>query len=224
MGEPAAVPRLHVVTDDDILARRGWTEVAMSVLETGGSSVALHVRGPHTSGRVVYELASALVVTARRVGAWLVVNDRADVALAVGADAVHLGSRSLSAKATRASVTTTAHIGVSCRSADDVSLARTGGADYAFAGTVFTSQSHPEGRLLGASGFADIASGQTGFPVLAIGGVSVESTGELMAAGAHGVAVMRGVWDTSDPPAASASYLAELCGFSNENGRRGSHG
>ncbi len=221
MGEPAAVPRLHVVTDDDTLARGGWTDVARSVLETGGSSVALHVRGPHTTGRVVFDLANALVETARRVGAWLVVNDRADVALAVGADAVHLGHRSLPAREARAGVLPSARIGVSCRSADDVLRARADGADYAFVGTVFTSPSHADGPLLGVRGFEDITTGQAGFPVLAIGGVSVDGTGAMMAAGAHGVAVMRGVWDAPDPPAASARYLAELGGSTDENGSRG---
>jgi thiamine monophosphate synthase len=51
--------------------------------------------------------------------------------------------------------------------------------------------------------------------------VSVDGTGAMMAAGAHGVAVMRGVWDAPDPPAASARYLAELGGSTDENGSRG---
>ncbi len=95
------IPRLHVVTDDQILARPGFRAAALQVLETGGTRVALHVRGPHTTGRAMYQAAAELILPARRAGAWLVVNDRVDVALALGIRRVHLGARSLPAQVAR---------------------------------------------------------------------------------------------------------------------------
>jgi len=222
--EPTSVPRLHVITDDDTLARPDWVDVARSVLDAGGASLALHVRGPHSTGRVVFDLANALLETARRAGAWLVVNDRADVAKAVGAHAVHLGRRSLPANEVRKHVFPRGRLGVSCHSVDAVSRARADGADYAFAGTVFPTKSHPEEAGIGIEGFAGIALSQPDFPVLAIGGVSVESTGGLVSAGAHGVAVMGGIWDAKDPAAAATGFLAELSVASGQSGRTGSLG
>ena len=208
----APVPRLHVVTDDEVLARTDWVGAALSVIETGKASVAVHVRGPRTRGRTLFDLTTALVGESRRHGAWLVVNDRADIALSAGADGVHLGRRSLSVANTRAHVLPRGRIGASCHSAAEVEEACAEGADYAFAGTVFHTPSHPEHPGIGVSGFGDLTASETDFPVLAIGGVRIDSTAQLVAAGAHGVAVVRGVWDASDPVAAVVGYLEELAG------------
>jgi thiamine-phosphate pyrophosphorylase len=221
ISERSAVPRLHLVTDDDVLARADWMGTATEVIEAGGTSVALHVRGPRTTGRTLFDLTSALVGDASRCGAWLVVSDRADVALAAGADAVHLGQRSLSIARTRKRVLPRGKVGASCRSASDVSRANADGADYAFAGTVFPTPSHPGDSGIGVSGFRDIVANEADFPVLAIGGVGVDQTAALVAAGAHGVAVVRGVWDASYPAAAVVEYLEALAGVERREDRGG---
>ena len=97
-----ALPRLHVVTDDDILARPDFSIQAERMLRL---PIALHVRGPRTNGRTVFELAEALSAEPRpghptRKGR-LIVNDRLDIALSLPVDGVHLGARSFTAVAAR---------------------------------------------------------------------------------------------------------------------------
>ena len=75
-----AVPRLHVVTDDLVLGRTDFLPVARALLEAGGDALALHVRGPRTDGRTIYELVHELV-TREQSGGHVFVNDRVDVAL-----------------------------------------------------------------------------------------------------------------------------------------------
>ena len=79
-----AVPRLHVVTDDLVLGRTDFLPVARALLEAGGDALALHVRGPRTDGRTIYELVHELV-TREQSGGHVFVNDRVDVALTAGA-------------------------------------------------------------------------------------------------------------------------------------------
>lgn len=96
-----------MITDDAILARPGFSRVASWLLEAGRDEVALHLRGPRTAGRSLYDHAQALLPMARAHGALLVINDRLDVALAAGADAVQLGARSLTLSDAREAVART---------------------------------------------------------------------------------------------------------------------
>ena len=89
------IPRLHLVTDDDVLARPGIVSMMKTVLEAGGADVALHVRGPSTNGREIHELVTKMRPITDATGGSLFLNDRLDVALTAGADGVHLGQRSL---------------------------------------------------------------------------------------------------------------------------------
>jgi thiamine-phosphate pyrophosphorylase len=204
------VPRLHVVTDDEVLARERWVSAAIFVLRAGGPSVALHVRGPRTSSATIHRLVTALLGEARRSGAWLVLNDRVDVALATGVTAVHLGRRSLPLEVARRLLGTEARIGVSCHSGDEVAGARSGGADYAFVGTIFPTPGHPGAPGIGVEGLRRIAAGAEGLPVVGIGGVDADRVEAVRAAGVHGVAAIRGVWDTEEPAVAVARYVTEL--------------
>lgn len=202
-----AVPRLHVVSDDVVLAREAWLDSARAVLETGGTSLALHLRGPSTDGARLYELAQQLLPHAERGGATLVVNDRVDVAVAAGVGAVHLGQRSLPPEVVRTIVGDDCAIGVSCHSATEVDRdSRT--ADYVFFGNVFGTASHPERVGLGVPALQQAATGP--LPVLAIGGVAPGAVGEMLDAGAHGVAVLSGVWDAPDPVVAVSEYISAL--------------
>ena len=200
-------PRLHVVTDDSILARDGWASLAAAVLEAGRGGLALHIRGPATDGVTVFDLTARLLPEARRSGAWLIVNDRVDVALTTDADGVHLGARSLSVRHARGVLGENKRIGVSAHCAREVGRARREGADYAFMGTIYPTPSHEGLPGMGVGGFRDAVEHVRGLPLLGIGGIGVEQVAPLMSVGASGVAVMRGVWDHPNPPAAAAEYL-----------------
>jgi thiamine-phosphate diphosphorylase len=207
-----AFPRLHVVTDDATLAAPGWASLAMAILAAGGGDLALHVRGPHTAGRRVYDLVRGLYDEAARRGAWLVVNDRVDVALAAGVGRVHLGQRSLDLADARRIMGPDAWIGVSCHERDEVKAAREAGAGYVFAGPAYRTDSHPGVAGGGARWIASIVDLAGSIPVVGIGGVPPERVGELRAAGGTGVAVLRGVWGARDPVRAVAEYIQRLSG------------
>jgi thiamine-phosphate pyrophosphorylase len=206
----AAVPRLHLITDDDVLARADFRDVAGALMEAAGAGVALHLRGPHTGGRVLHAAAAALRETARASGAWLVVNDRVDVALTAGLDAVQLGRRSLPPAAARRVLGSTVRVGVSTHVPQEVTEAVVEGADWIFVGTMYATPSHPGREGSGPAGMRAAAAVAGRTPLVAIGGVTVARVPELLRSGAHGVAVVRGVWQAPDPRTASRDYLEAL--------------
>ena len=200
------LPRLHVVTDDSMLARGGFEARAIAVLEAGGAGVALHLRGPRTDGSALYRLASDLLPHARRAGTLLVVNDRLDVALALEVDGVHVGRRSLGVGIARGLLGEDFWLGASVRDAREASAAREEGADYAFLGTMFETPTHPGRVGMGVEGLAATVGRAGGLPIVAIGGIDPARVPEVLGAGAYGVAVVRGVWDAPDAPGAVGRY------------------
>ena len=218
-----STPRLHVVTDDRILAGDAFLETARRVLEGGGGNLALHLRGPESSGARLFRRARQLLPVARDAGARLVVNDRVDVALAVGADGVHLGRRSLPLPATRRLLGPGVPVGVSVHSSDEAREARKGGADYLFVGTIYPSSSHPDrpasGTRLVTELARDVDRPNEFLPVIAIGGMEPDRVSEVTAAGAHGVASISAIWDAEDPARPVVEFL-EALGRSRPSGDR----
>lgn len=210
MPADSPVPALHVVTDDAVLAREGFLEDARRILSAGGDRVALHVRGPDTGGGRLLRLATGLSSEAAALGAWLMVNDRVDVALAAHARGVHLGRRSPGPSTARKLLGPGAVVGISTHATAEVAEAAEGGADYAFVGTIFPTPSHPGREGRGAGALEEAAAVSGGLPLIAIGGVDVDRVKALLAAGAHGVAVIRGVWEADAPEAAVERYLEAL--------------
>jgi len=159
---------------------------------------ALWLRDPAATGRALYEAAGGLLLRCRRQGAALLVGDRVDVAMAVGADGVQLGARSVPAPAVRRWYG--GWMGVSCHGATELSEAQEAGADHVVLSPVFGV---PEkGPPLGTQGFARLARG-VGVPVVALGGIDPGTAAEVRAAGAAGVAAIRALRDAPDLAAAA---------------------
>ncbi len=220
---PAAIPVIHAVTDDLILERGGFVHRAHAVMRVLGARGAVHVRAHAATASRLYEVALALRPVAERTGCWLVVNDRLDVALAAGARAVQLTSRSVSVAsardvvrvlapaATRAGASSAARftlsIGASVHSVDDALRAAREGADWCVAGHVFPTRSHPGEPARGVALIRGIAAA-TSLPCLAIGGVRPDRLAALRAAGAYGAAVISGIWGADDAEQAATHYLS----------------
>ncbi len=124
------IPRLHVVTDDEILARPDFETHAREVCENleirespeggvMGGSLAFHIRGPRTTGQRLTRLARTLCGPAAASGITLLLNDRLDIALAVGAAGVHLGTRSMPPPEARRLLGAGRLLGVSVHSASE---------------------------------------------------------------------------------------------------------
>ena len=200
------VPGLHVVTDDEVLADPRFTARARRLVEAHGDAIALHLRGPRTPPVRLLRLALDLRSPAVNTGARLLVNDRADVALAAGAHGVHLGKRSLPVAAAR-SLRHDWLVGASVHDPDD--LTDEAAADFLIVGTIWATPSHPGRPGAGVERVMEVVR-RVAVPVVAIGGVTPDRVTAAVAAGAAGVAVLRGVWDAPDVAAAAAEYLRAL--------------
>jgi thiamine-phosphate pyrophosphorylase len=193
-----------------MLSRGAFERRAIGVLEAGGARLALHLRGPRTEGATLYALAAALLPHARLAGSPLFVNDRLDVALALGVEGVHVGERSLGVRVARALLGTDVWLGASVHDAAAALAAREEGADYAFLGTLFDTPTHPDVKGMGLEALAVTAERVGGQPLVAIGGIDPARVRDVLGAGAYGVAVVRGVWDARDPAVAVSRYLDEM--------------
>ena len=199
------LPLLHAVTSDEIVARDSFLSQAASFAHAAGARGAVHLRGHRQSGRRLYELATALAALQRETGCWLVVNDRADVALATGARGVQLTSRSMSVADARA-VSPAIAIGASVHGLEETQRAAEAGAHWAVAGHVFPTESHPGEPERGPELVRRITE-RTTIPIIAIGGILPHHLPLLRKSGASGVAAIRGIWDSDDAGQAAIDYL-----------------
>jgi thiamine-phosphate pyrophosphorylase len=209
-SDSSRVPVLHVVTDDRVLATADFIATARALLSAGGPRIALHLRAERAPGSVLFALARELVSDARAAAAWLVVNDRVDIARAAGADGAHLGRRSLPVADARRVLGSAGGIGVSTHAPGEAAEAGRSGASWIFVGTIYASRSHPERAPVGPELVRQATEAAPGVPALAIGGVTPERVGEVRRAGAWGAAVISGVWDAAEPSGAVEEYLAAL--------------
>lgn len=203
------LPRLHLVTDDGVLASPGFPDQARRILREHGGAVALHLRGHGTPAGTLYALARGLAEEARESGGRVFVNDRIDVALAAGLAGVQLGRRSIPVRAARAVLGDAARIGYSAHGPAEAAEAHRDGADFILLGAIWETASHPGERPAGLE-LVRASAARTAAPVVAIGGVTPERALEARAAGAYGVAVLGGVWRAAEPAAAVAAYRAAL--------------
>ncbi|GAA4077755.1 thiamine phosphate synthase [Nocardioides kongjuensis] len=165
------------------------------------------VRDKSLATAALVALTRAVVAAVRPAGAVVVVNDRLDVALAAGADGVHLGADDLAVADARR-LAPGLVIGATCRSRAEVVTAAGAGADYAGFGPVFASASKAGLPLpLGVPAVADAAGS---LPLVAIGGITAATAGEVRAAGAQGVAVIGAIWRQPDPVGAAKELVAAV--------------
>jgi thiamine-phosphate pyrophosphorylase len=199
-----ALPVVHLITDR-ALAPDPAARAARALAGIAPGRVAVHLREKDLGGAALLALARALAAVCRAHGQLLLVNDRLDVALAAGADGVHLPSAGVPPADARRLLGPAALVGVSCHSADDVRRARDGGASYATFGPVYdTPSKRPWGAPVGVAALRDAA--RLGLPLVALGGVAAERVPEVVAAGAAGVAAIR-AWLAGPDPAAAVRAL-----------------
>jgi thiazole tautomerase (transcriptional regulator TenI) len=196
------VPTVHAVTDADRLLDPGFPASATAVLEALGPRGAVHLRGHPVPGGRLLATARQLAPVAAASGAWLVVNDRLDVALTAGIPALQLGRHSLPLADARR-LAPGRRIGVSVH--DPASADAAQGADWLLVGHVFATASHPGEPGRGLDWLRALCA--VGPPVVAIGGITPANAAAVRAAGAHGVAALRGIWDATEPARAATEYL-----------------
>ncbi len=152
----------------------------------------MQLREKNLSARTLQELAARAAALALNTGTRILVNDRADVAVATACDGVHLATNSLEARVVRRAFGKNLLIGVSTHSLREAREARDAGANFAVFGPVFdTPSKRAYGPPLGLEALSEAAHALAPFPVLALGGVTLENMYDVLRAGASGVAAIR---------------------------------
>jgi len=199
-------PVVHAVTDSAAVVRESFLDRATSIMQALGSRGALHLRSSRASGRQFHELASHLARVQESSGCWLIVNDRVDVAAAVGARGAQLASHSLRVAEARL-VFPAIPLGASIHSVQEAVEAEREGAAWCVAGTVFDTPSHA-GRAGARVEFIERVAKAVSIPIIAIGGVTPSDVATLKRAGAYGVATIRGAgWQHGAEPSAEEDNL-----------------
>lgn len=195
-------PGLYLVTDRRMLRGRSLGDLVVEAVRGGVTMVQL--REKDAPGREFVQLARELAGRLRPLGIPLVVNDRVDVALAAGADGVHVGQVDMDAADVRRLLGEQAIVGLSVESMAQVEQADGLPVDYLGVSPVFGTPTKTDTVTeWGLEGMARIAR-ISRHPLVGIGGIHAGNAGEVIAAGAHGVAVVSAICAASQPAEAAA--------------------
>lgn len=181
---------IYLVTDDGCLQGRSLLDCVREALEGGVTLV--QYRAKTASSAEMYAEALQLKALCDSFNVPLIINDRLDIAMAVGAAGVHLGQDDLPCAAARKLLGEDYIIGVSAHNPAEAKAALQSGADYLGCGAVFGTATKADVKKLGTDGLAAICKAK-GLPVVGIGGVTADNYREVRAAGADGAAIVSGI-------------------------------
>lgn len=198
---------LYVIIDPDACAGREPVEIARLALE-GGAAVIQWRDKRREKGE---QLAPARAIRAlcAQHGAAFIVNDHVDLALAAGADGIHLGQRDLPVEAVRPLVPPGFLIGVSTNNAEEARQAESAGASYVAAGSIFVTGSKETTRAASPQRLREVRAAVS-VPLVAIGGIDASNIDQVLAAGADAVAVISAVCAADDPRAAARALASRF--------------
>ncbi|PKU24699.1 thiamine phosphate synthase [Telmatospirillum siberiense] len=194
--------RLYLVTDDGLTVGRPLADIVLAAVAGGVTIVQL--REKRATTRHFVEQARALKAALSASGVPLIINDRIDIALAVGADGVHLGDDDMPASEARRILGKRAIIGISLGGVPENAADAIAQADYVAASPVFATGTKPDaGPALGLDGVRALRRAVPR-PLVAIGGINQGNARQIVEAGAHGIAVVSAIMAAADPEAAAA--------------------
>lgn len=194
---------MYVITDEKVSRGRTHLQVAEGAILGGADAIQL--RDKQASGGRMYQAALRLRELTREAGVPLIVNDRIDIALAAGADGVHVGQEDLPASVARRLLGPGKILGVSAGSVEEAVRAERDGADYLGVGPVYDARgTKPDAREPAGLGLLEQIRGCTRLPIVAIGGIRDENARQVLEAGAGAVAVISAVAGAEDIADAAA--------------------
>ena len=204
---PLEALRLHLVTDSALCGARGMLAVVEAAVRGGVTCVQLREKSLAT--RAFVERARALKAWLLPLGVPLLINDRVDVALACGADGVHVGQSDMAPEDVRR-LMPGGLIGLSVESLVQLDAAERAPVDYYGISPVLATRSkHDAAPALGLDGLRAIRAG-TRRPLVAIGGIDAGNAAQVMAAGADGLAVVSALCSSADPEATARDLRAYM--------------
>jgi thiamine-phosphate pyrophosphorylase len=208
MTRPPIDYSLYLVTDRGLA--RGRSTPAIVAAAVRGGVTCVQLREKTCSTREFIEEAAKLKALLKPSGVPLIINDRVDVALAVGANGVHLGQRDMPLAAARSLVGMAMVIGISAESVEDAVTAQAGGADYLGVSPIFATPTKPDTAApLGLAGLQAIRRAVS-LSLVAIGGLNHRNAAQAIRAGADGVAVVSAIVAAEDPEQAARSLTREI--------------
>jgi thiamine-phosphate pyrophosphorylase len=191
---------LYLCTDRALAMGRPLAPLVAAAVAGGVTMVQL--REKDLNARDFLEAARSMRALTKRLGVPLVINDRVDIALAVGADGVHLGGGDLPVEAARALAGGRLFIGATARSAAAARAAKEAGADYLGIGAMFATRTKADTVMIGPAALRAIKEAAD-LPAVGIGGVNAQNAASVIAAGADGVAVVSAILSQDDAEAAA---------------------
>ena len=214
---------MTVITDEVLARPRALSGVVREALAGGAPTIQLRLKS--ASARELLEAAQTLMPIVRSAGALFIVNDRLDVALAAGADGVHLGPDDLPVKDVRraadaravdadarSGVADTFIVGYSTDTTDEAARAEAEGADYLGVGAVYaTANKSDAGDVIGLKGLRRVVKAVS-IPVVAIGGITPERAPAVAKTGACGSATIGAVMSAAEPAEAVRELLLPFGG------------
>jgi thiamine-phosphate pyrophosphorylase len=193
--------QLYLCTDQVLSLGRSLTETVEAAIAGGVTRVQL--REKEASSREFYEIALKVKAVTQKHGVPLVINDRPDIALAVGAQGIHIGQSDLPLGVVRKLVGKALFIGVSAGTPREALAAQEEGADYLGVGAVYPTGSKADaGDAIGPAGLLAVRQAVS-LPVVGIGGIGPQNAGEVKKTGAAGIAVISAILSQPDITAAA---------------------
>lgn len=190
------LPRVYPLTDVQLSGFSHADQVRQLSL---GSASLIQLREKQQSALQFYEQAKAAVSEARKTGAQIIINDRVDIALACGAQGVHLGQDDMPPDAARRLLAPEAIIGYSTHSVEQAQRALTLPIDYIAIGPIFDTATKSDTLpTLGLEGLQEVRKAVGDFPLVAIGGISLSSAAAVIEAGADSVALISALLSARD--------------------------
>ena len=202
---------LHAIVDVEAAGRAGWAAVDLARAFLDGGALWIQIRAKHLPSGAFLDLCDEVVHSAEPCAATVVVNDRADVALACGAAGVHVGQEDLSPGEVRGVLGPAAIIGYSTHTIAQLKDALREAVSYIAVGPVFGTSTKATGHdAVGLELVSAAVARAGGRPLVAIGGITLERAAAAVAAGASAVAVIGDLLATGDPRARTRAYLQRL--------------
>ncbi|MDR9438151.1 MAG: thiamine phosphate synthase [Halomonas sp.] len=200
---------LYLITDRGLCAGQGLVETVMAAVRGGVTIVQL--RDKYASDAELIDQARQLKAALAGTGVPLIINDRLEVALAAGADGLHIGQDDGDVAKARAALGPETILGLSVQTHAQLACLDPGALDYLGLGPVFATPSkHDHAAPLGFEGLASLVAASP-LPAVAIGGLKAEHVAATRDAGARGLAVISAICGTPDPELAAQAFSAGSC-------------
>lgn len=199
--------RLYAVTDSSNLHGRSLHACVADAIVGGATFVQLRFKGASTLDRI--RLIRSIAPVCRVANIPFVIDDDIEAAKATGIDGVHIGQEDISCAEARRVLGNTAIIGVSAQTVDQALAAQDAGANYLGVGAIFGTSTKPDAKLVSIETLKEICNAVS-IPVVAIGGLNVETVPMLAGTGIAGVAVVSAIFGQEDIEGATEALAAEV--------------